>query len=279
MEDDKSLLYACVINDLHLIKERLQNVKLAQLKKSTREHGTPLHAAALNGNQEAVDLLLAAGASMEAGNFLNNNAMLTCIERGQLNMAKYLIEKGSDVNKKGCQYRAALSQLICFSWDRNFAEYLLEKGSEINQVARDKQSLLSDAASLNLPEAIDFLLEKGIDRSHFNSALCWSIIHNGVDAATVLMDRGANLEEMYASCKGIEKGLYHTIATRKGYDQMIRLLIGKGVNFDKTPDRAVVIGLDKTKLSPLAHAKQHLEKWPGETYLLEHIRIMENHVV
>lgn len=276
MEDDKSLLYACVINDLHLIKARLENVKPAQLKKSTQEHGTPLHAAALNGNKEAVDLLLEAGASLTAGNFLHNSAMLTCIEEGQLDMAKYLIEKGADVNKKGCQNRAALSRLICSAWDRDFAEYLLEKGSEINQVALDQQSLLRDAASFNNPEAIDFLLENGIDRNYFHSALCWSIIRNGVEAAALLMDKGANLDEMYASCKGIEKGVYHIIATRKDHDQMIRLLIRKGVDFHRVPDRAVVIGLDKTKLSPLAHAKQHLEKWPEATYIADHIYMMEN---
>lgn len=129
MQDDKSLLYACVINDLDLIKERLNGVKPAQLKKSTQETGTPLHAAAMNENKEAVDLLIAAGADMETRNFLGNNAMLTCIKAGKLEMARYLIEKGSDINKKGCQNRGALSQLILYSWNREFAEYLLNKAA------------------------------------------------------------------------------------------------------------------------------------------------------
>ena len=52
---------------------------------------------------------------IEAGNFLGNNAMLTCIASKKLDIAKYLIEKGSDVNKKGCQNRNALSQFILYS--------------------------------------------------------------------------------------------------------------------------------------------------------------------
>lgn len=41
MENDNSLLYACWINNIELIKEKLKQVKASQLKKSTRE--TVLH--------------------------------------------------------------------------------------------------------------------------------------------------------------------------------------------------------------------------------------------
>ena len=34
MENDNSLLYACWINDIEIIKEKLVDVKPAQLKKS-----------------------------------------------------------------------------------------------------------------------------------------------------------------------------------------------------------------------------------------------------
>jgi ankyrin repeat protein len=275
MQDDKSLLYACVINNLDLIKERLVDVKPAQLKKSTQETGTPLHAASMNENKEAVDLLLAAGANIEAGNFLGNNAMLTCIEAKKLDMAKYLIEKGSNINKKGCQNRNALSQLILYSWDRAFAKYLLDKGCGVNQTAIDKQSLLSDAASSNNSDAIDFLLENGIDKSYFSSALCWAIIHGKTDAVKLLLERGADLDAMYASCKGIEKGLYHITATRKDRMDMIRLLAAEGVDFKKTPERAVVVGLDKSKLSPFDYAKEHFQKWPDAVYIAENIKVME----
>ena len=275
MEDDKTLLYACYINDVKLAKERLENANPTQLKRSTIEMGTPLHSAAINENKVIVDLLLTAGVNIETGNFLKDSPLLTCIEKGKYEMAKYLIEKGADVNKKGCQNRHSLSKLILYSWDISFAHYLLGKGCDINQTAIDKQSLLGDAASSNNKEAIDFLLANGIKREYFNSALCWAIIHNSVDSVRLLLDSGADLSEMYASCKGIEKGLYHIAITRKGYDKMVRLLIDRGIDFKAVPERAVVVGLDRTKLSPFEFAKEHLQKWSEAKYINDNIKIVE----
>jgi ankyrin repeat protein len=275
MEDDKSLLFACYINDVKLVKERLENANPTQLKRSTIEMGTPLHAAAMNENKEIVDLLLEAGVNIETGNFLKDSPLLTCIEKGKYEMAKYLIEKGADVNKKGCQNRHALSKLILYSWDISFARYLFQKGCDINQTAIDKCSLLNDAASSNNKEAIDFLLANGIKREYLNSAVCWAIIHNAVDSVRLLLDSGADLNEMYTSCKGIEKGLYHTAITREGRDNMIRSLIDRGIDFKAVPERAVVVGIDKTKLSPFEFAKEKLQKWPAEKYINDYIEIVE----
>ncbi|HGM5491682.1 TPA: ankyrin repeat domain-containing protein [Serratia fonticola] len=275
MEDDKSLLYACAMNDLSLIKLRLENAKPAQLKKSSQEAGTPLHAAALHGNKEAVDLLLAAGADIEAGNFLRDNAMHACIKAGKLDIARYLIEQGSDINQKGCQNRHALNQLICYAWDREFAEYLLGKGCDILQTSRDGYSMLNDAACSNNTDAIDFLMKNGIDKSALNSALCWAILKNAPEATRYLLDQGSSLEEMYAATKGLEKGLYHTLATKENGTDLIKLLISHGVDFNKPPQRAVVVGIDKTKLSPLEYARAHFIKWSAAVYLTDNIRVME----
>jgi ankyrin repeat protein len=277
MKPDNSLLYACVVDDIALIRERLKEAPEAQLSKRTREDGTPLHASALNGNFEAVDLLIEAGAPPEAGNFLQNNAMLACIEKGKLDMARHLIEKGSDIHRKGCQNRNALSQLICFAWDKDFARWLLDKGLDIQETARDKISLLRDAASVNNADAIDFLLENGIDRSAIPSALCWGIIHNKPDAVERLLQRGANLTEMYARCKGIEKSLYHRALTRVKAGQLIKLLLANGVDFTQVPARPLSLGVDKTKLSPLAYAKEQYEKW-GNDYVKDNIETVESYL-
>lgn len=273
MNDDGSLLYACAVNDQALIEQRLVNVKAAQLKKSAMETGTPLHAAALHGNLAAVDLLLAAGANLEAGNFMKNNAMLCCIEAGKLDMARHLIERGSDVNKKGCQNRHALSQLILFAWDRDFAQYLVSRGCHVNQTALDQQNLLGDAAGINNADAIEFLLANGVERTFCDGAVRHAVVHNGVAALRTLLAHGASLGDMYAG-KGIEKSTYHW-ATREGAGEMIALLKRHGVDFGQAPARAVVVGIDSTKLSPLEHAKAKLAQWPDAGYLRDNIAAMQ----
>lgn len=275
MQDDHSLLYACVINDLNLIQQRLVNVKPAQLKKSTPETGAPLHAAALHENKEAVTLLLDAGADIELGNYLRNNALFACIETGKLDMARFLLEKGSDITKKGCQNRNVLSQLICYAWDRDFANYLVSLGCNPSHTSRDNYSLLNDAACLNNADAIDFLLQYPVDPAHLNSALCWGMIKNAPAAVTLLLEKGANLHEMHASRKGLEKGVYHLAALHENGEELLSLLIRHGIDFSIAPDRATVVRLDKTKLSPLDYAIAHLEKWPEARYLARNINVMQ----
>ena len=275
MEPDNSLLYACWNNDSGRIKELIKNGKKTQLKEIIQGVGTPLHAAATNENKEIVDLLLSAGADIDQSNYLGNSPLLNCIENGQIDMAKFLIERGANVQKKGQQKRNALSLLILYSWSKDFADFLLQKGCEINTTARDKQSLLSDAASCNNEEAIEFLLEHGIEEKYMAGALCWAIIHNSPDSVELLLTKGASLEEMYVRCKGIEKGLYHTTMVRKDRRKLVELLIKSGVNFEEIPKRAVVVGLEKTKLSPYAYALERLSKFPESRYIHENVLLVE----
>jgi len=276
VDDDKSLLYACVIDDLALIRQRLAGVTHAQLKQATQDHGTPLHAAALVGNRTAVDLLLAAGADLERGNFVHDNAMLTCVEKGKLDMARYLLEKGSNPTRKGCQNRDALNKLVLCAWDRDFADYLLTLGLDVNTTAVDKQNLLGDAASINNVDAIDWLLAHGANPDHLNDALSGAIWYNAVDAAALLLDKGADLDAMYAAAKAIRKSIYHWTAISEHRGPMIRFLIARGVDFSKVPPRPVSATTGTTKLCPLDYAKERLGLFPQAKHIAENIAVIEN---
>lgn len=261
MKDDGSLLYACVANDTELVGERLVGVTPAQLKKSTREHGTPLHAAARRGNTDAVDLLIAAGADLEAGNFVRNNPMLACIEAGELGMARYLIERGSSPTRKGLQNRGALS--------------LLSLGVDVNATALDKQNLLGDAAGVDNGDAIDWLLGRGIDESFLGEALRAAVWYNAVDAVTLLLDKGADLDEMLLTAKGLGKSVFHWAATGDGRKPLLRLLLARGVDFTRAPARQIAVTTGKTKLSPLDYARERLELFPDATQIAEYIALIE----
>lgn len=281
MEKDNSLLYACYINDIDLIKERIVCVTSAQLKKSTIETGTPLHAAAKNGNIEAIDLLLSAGADIEKGNFMKNSPLLTCIEERKLDIAKYLIEKGANVNKKGCQNRNALSQLILYAWDKDFAEFLVEKGCLVNSTSVDKTPLLEDAAITNNCDAIAFLLKNGIDLANLNKSLCFAIIYNAPKAISYLIELGADLDSMYKSCKGVYKSLYHDILVldnRGDRRETIKILLEAGADFKMEPVRVVTtLTLEKTKLSPYEYAKERLSKYPENTFIAKNLELIEEY--
>jgi len=144
----------------------------------------------------------------------------------------------------------------------------------VNQTALDQQNLLGDAAGINNADAIEFLLANGVDRAFCDGAVRHAIVHNGVAALRTLLAHGASLGDMYAG-KGIEKSTYHWAATREGAGEMIALLKRHGVDFGQAPARAVVVGIDSTKLSPLEHAKAKLAQWPDAGYLRDNIAAMQ----
>lgn len=277
MEDDKSLLYACIINDVELIKERLEKATPAQLKKKDMEHGTALHAAAVHGNKEAVDLLLKKGADLSWKDSMKDTPMLSCIQNGKLEMAKYLIEIGSDVNAQGFHNRNGFSQLIvCRTWDKEFAQYLVDKGCDVNSMSRDQCSLLMDAAGYNNAEALKFLLDHGADKSKLPVVCCEAVLSKAVDTARFLFEMGITQEEMFQQGKGIERGCFHQALLQEGNEEMVKLLC-RYIDLTAPPKRAVNTWTMTTKLSPLDFIKDLLSKGLPSGYqsMQEYVRIIE----
>lgn len=211
---------------------------------------------------------------------MKNSPLLTCIEERKLDIAKYLIERGANVNKKGCQNRNALSQLILYGWDKNFAEFLVEKGCLVNSTSVDKISLLEDAVITNNCDAISFLLKNGVDLANLNKSLCFAITYNAPKAISYLIQCGGDLDLMYKSCKGVYKSLYHdtlVLDNRGDRRETIKILLEAGVDFKIAPVRAITtLTLEKTKLSPYKYAKEQLSKYPEKTFISKNLELIDS---
>ncbi len=277
--DDGSLLYACHINDMSLIRERIKGAKQKQLKQRHDNIGLPLHAAAVNENYEAVELLLAQGTDLSWRNLVDNNAMLHCVVNGKLRMAKYLIERGTDVNAQGSHRYTALHYLMFrTSWNKDFAEYLLQKGADINSFAWDKEQPIMTAAGYGCMEGLQFLLDHGANTDRLPLACGWALSAGRTEIARFLFERGVTPEEIIAQGQGIEKGCIHRAATSFGVwkenSPMVELLC-QYVDVKKAPKRQIMIMGEATKLSPLDYAKELFAQNPQYTYLQKHIEVME----
>jgi ankyrin repeat protein len=132
---------------------------------------------------------------------------------GRLEAARVLIDAGIDLETRTEQGRAALHDAIECGEDA-ICELLIESGAEVDVCA---------AAILGRVERLHELLERdpalANDRSTGLSPLGWAAYGNRVDSATLLLDRGARMDDGELLC-----------AASVGHVEVGRLLLDRGAD-------------------------------------------------
>ncbi len=130
------------------------------LEARDSDHRTPLIAAAMKGNVEAVETLLDLGADVEAKDTLEFTPLLCAVEEGNLAMVKELDRHGADfaaVNKFG--------QGVLHTVHRHaeVLRFLLTKGLTLDRKDKNGMTPLQALAQEGDEEIIALLLEAGAD--------------------------------------------------------------------------------------------------------------------
>ena len=110
---------------------------------------TALIKAAENGNNQAVDLLIRAGADVNKLNDLKFTALIRAAANGNENCVSSLVQAGADVNFVNPRGMSALmcvgTYVTMFHKDRNYAacsKTLLRSGAKINMLNEDNHNAL-----------------------------------------------------------------------------------------------------------------------------------------
>ncbi|MEI4804073.1 ankyrin repeat domain-containing protein [Bacillus sp. FJAT-51639] len=85
-------------------------------------------------------------------------------KKGHLEIVKYLIEKGIDIDAKGGTFDASALNLAAGAGHLEIVKYLIEAGAELD-VSLAKRNPLFGAIYDGHKEVVEFLVEKGIDIS------------------------------------------------------------------------------------------------------------------
>jgi ankyrin repeat protein len=123
--------------------------------KAADSTGPLFVAAAFSGNQKIVELMLDAGADVNAKTKDGTTALLAATYKQKWDLSKYLIQKGADVNA-----RLDVGSPLLFAaaaGDLGTVKLLVEKGAEINAKDSEGISPLSAAQKRNHQEVVDFL--------------------------------------------------------------------------------------------------------------------------
>lgn len=124
--------------------------------------GTPLMYAALSGNTEAIKLLLAKGADVNARNKLNRTALMFAALSADSGAVKLLLEKGAAVNLTNeLGYTALMYAAASESQEPEVIKALLAKGAEIDAQAKDGETALKLAGRKGRTEIVRLLKQAG----------------------------------------------------------------------------------------------------------------------
>jgi ankyrin repeat protein len=143
------------LDDLRESLERPENVNAVAY-----DGWTPLHLAAFFGQTKAAELLLDAGASVQAisSNSLRNTPLHAATAGGHAESALLLIERGADVTVPDAGKHTPL-HIAAESGLTDVVKALLARGADPLAVDADDQTPLSRAAAKNRPEIVDLLNE------------------------------------------------------------------------------------------------------------------------
>lgn len=118
--------------------------------------GSPLHAAAILGTTDMVEMLLKKGANINATGGRYHTALQTACIAQRHWMVELLVERGANVNLRGGMFKTALNAAAANGWGWA-VRYLLDKGAEWSLVDRKIPKCLKrlDRADEILREALE----------------------------------------------------------------------------------------------------------------------------
>jgi ankyrin repeat protein len=233
----------------HIVKMIIRRAKGVRLDIADSNGVTPLHIAALRGQRNACELLIANGANVDAkdkygrtpahhavraGNIetanslTNNGADISSIHisayKGNLSNLKTLLTKGVSVNQKDETGFTALHAAAARG-NREIVGYLISQGATVKAESGPGWTALSYAARGNHKEVVEMLRAKGIGGGKEVSRHLPTVIERGyVDMATTLIALGADVN--------FGKGEPLKMAARHGRKDIVELLISKGAAVD-----------------------------------------------
>ncbi len=174
------------------------------------------------GHYEMAKFLIEKGADVDSMNNYRETPLYAAAEKGHYEMAKFLIEKGADVNianknKKTPLYKAAENGHY------EMAKFLIEKGADVNKIVYYARTPLYAAAEKGHYEMVKFLIEKGADVdsvNYYGETPLFAAAQNGHGSIVkLLIDKGAGLTAIndYG-----ETPLF--AAAQNGHDNIVKFL-------------------------------------------------------
>lgn len=162
-----------------------------------RSPGTAIQAACESGNLALVKWLLEQGADPKLGKGEISPPLIAAACQGEAEILEVLVKAGADVNARGGWERSSVLIYAALCLETSSVELLLDHGADINPQDRAGDTPLIAAAIKGDLESILFLLKHHADVTHRNkrhhNALQVALIRNHMDCVYALSEYMSNL--------------------------------------------------------------------------------------
>ncbi|GAM20590.1 hypothetical protein SAMD00019534_037650 [Acytostelium subglobosum LB1] len=191
-----------------------------------------------------------------------NSALHWACYRRHLNVAKFLIARGADVDLPNTEQQQTPLHWACLSGDPHLVYYLIGHGADMHK--RDKRGLNTLLLSSNLPDLhiVRYLLYKGMsvanrdDEGH--TPLHWAAFSGSTKLVRYFLRKGADLN----SLDNLGRTPFHW-ATYKGYYETTMALFEEGASLtikDKENRTPYELALTRSTEPVLRFLKQQEQK-------------------
>jgi ankyrin repeat protein len=230
---DRWPLLALVASDRHRgIAELLGSEEIELDAKVDPDNETLLTYAAIEGQGNILELLLSAGADIDAKNGNESTALIEAADKGHKEIVELLLGAGADIRAKD-KYGSTALILAARRNRRETAELLLDKGADLHAKDKDGSTALILAARWNRREMLKLLLDRGADLhakdKDGSTALIAAAAKTSWDCKEtleLLLDRGADI---HARNKDGSTALI-VAAASWNYKETVELLLDRGAD-------------------------------------------------
>lgn len=174
-------------------------------------------------------------------NFMGNNALLTAVENKNYSIAKFLIEKGADIEKPGKNGLTPL-MLACEVGYLPLVRLLIKKGANLNVQNDEKKTPLSLACLSKNQEIVQLLLDKGAHVNPFDNTQ--EVFINDINRMKqikelIVKDNFETLKKVFNPEKDFNLRDFDCntpliIAIKNGKKHIVDYFLEKGANVDET---------------------------------------------
>ncbi|CUS15233.1 unnamed protein product [Tuber aestivum] len=189
-------------------------------------YGNALQAAATQGNESVVRLLLENGAEVNAQGGRYGNALQAAVTQGNESVVRLLLERGAQVNAQGGHYGNALQAAVT-QGNEPVVQVLLKCGAEVNAPSAEYGDPLQAAAFQGNESVVRLLLEHGaeadIQGGHYGNALQAAAYRGNESVIQLLLECGA---EVNAQGGRYDNALQ--AAAYRGNGSVVQLLLERG---------------------------------------------------